>query len=103
GGGDGQTYLRDRQHGGRGRHRLFLSVCLLPRGRSFAGNGGHRNGGFHLLASAAGGTGQSGKDTQSGEGSLVLSWPPGTGQPLGVVGRRGGARAGRAGAPRHSL
>ena len=92
GGGDRQTDLRDREHGGGGRHGLLLSVCLLPRGHRFAGDGCHRDGGFALLEGAAGGAGQSGEDAQSGEGSLVFSRPPGTGQPLGAAGRRDRAR-----------
>src|ERR1017187_8527717 len=62
GGGNRQTHLRDREHGRGGRYRLFLSVCLFPRGHRFAGNGYYRDGGFAFLESTAGGVSQSGED-----------------------------------------
>ena len=51
-----------------------------------------RDGGFAVLERAARGDGQSGEDAESGQGALVFSRAPGTGQPLGAAGRRDRAR-----------
>ena len=78
-----------QEPGGRG---VFLAAPGFPRAAAVpAGDGGGAVPG-DFLERAAGGTRQPDSSAESRESAVVFPRPAGTGQLLGVLGRRGGAR-----------